>query len=772
MEKSYIANRVFYALIIASLSTCVYADQNVLTPSEIRVTSAPSSSSIAQERLDKSKQMFEDIEAAALNDYVSSGTWSSSLTVMASSGKYLGKLVGPYGNAIQFIPQADGTSLIRMQAETAAQAKQIANLVGNGVATGTTVTKKLGTPAEGALRNSLLKDYVDIDTMDKLKYQVDIDLNGNDLNNADAVYTNKLNIGSGGVDFGTTSINEVATGQLALNANNTKFTKNVDVAGALSAKDLNVANKVTSNLGEVTNLNAVKANLTNLTSSKATISDADINNLNVNVANFQNAVAQTLNVSGLTTLANMVANNATFTGLVKSGSLQISGNAVVSTLEAQGVTVSNAVITKAEVTNLISALANITSVYADLVDSKKVIANYGQITDLYGTNANINSLISDVVTAQEFDVNTLKALNSQLESATANTLQVLGTATVKNINAESGNIKVLTSEIATIKELKSTNITNSGKLTTGSLQVNSDATFGGNVTVGQTLASKNVNVSNSATIAGTTTTNTLKVNSNADILGSTTTTNLNVTNSATAKNLTTTTLNAASANITNALGTKTLTVSDSMSVAGGLTANTLTTGSATINGKLVTQQLEAQLGEITSLSTSNANVGNQFTTRDLVVSSLASLNAANINNLVASVSSIGQASGSSLALTGNLSASNASLQSLNVSGKGTFGTLESAGNGVVNGDLSVGRTLSAPTVNVSNTLTAINANLGATTASTVVASGVITGSDVRNAAGVSLNGLKAGFDGHEGRIGTMERWISDCKAKRVAECNR
>lgn len=758
--------------IIIMLTFSLQASANVLSPSSMHVSDAPSSDDIAQERIDKTKQMFKDIEAAALNDYVNAGTWSSSLNVMAAQGKYLGKVVGPYGSNIQFIPQSDGTSLIVMQAETNVQAKQIANLVGGGVATGNTVTKKLGTPAEGALRNSLLSDYVDIDTTNRLKYQVDIDLNGNNLNNADAIYTNKLNIGSGGVDFGTTSINESSAGQLAFNANNARFSKNLDVVGALSSKDMTVSNKVTSKIGEFTNLDALKAKFTNLDSQKATIQEADIETLIANTANFQNAAAQTLNVSGLTTLAGLVANKAIFSGLVKSGSLQISGAAVVSSLEAQGVTVSNATISKAEVTNLVSALANITNVYSDLVDSQKLIASYGQINDLYGTNANIKTLVSDVVTATNFDVNVLKALNSELDKATANTLSVLGSATIKSLTADTGTIKVLVSDVATIKDLRATTLANSGKLTTGTLQVNSDATVNGNMTVVKTLTSKNVNVSNSATIAGTTTTNTIRVNSNADVLGTTTTTNLNVTNSATAKNLTATTLNASTASVANALTTKTLTVSDSMSVAGGLTANALTAGSATINGKLVTQQIESQLGQINTLTTTNASASNQLTTRDLVVSSLATLNAANINNLVASISNIGTAAGSSLSLTGNLNAKSATLQTLNVTGKGSFGSLESSGNGIVNGDMSVGRTLTAGTANVTGTLTATNANLGTTTASSVTASGIIQGSDIRNTAGVSLNALDAGFDGHGGRIGSMERWIADCKAKTVAECNR
>tara|TARA_R110002033_G_scaffold135713_4_gene175340 strand:+ start:33515 stop:35833 length:2319 start_codon:yes stop_codon:yes gene_type:complete len=772
MVNKMVNKKKLTAAIIIMLSCSSHAVANVLDPSSTRVSDAPSSDDIAQERIDKSKEMFKDIEAAALNSYVNAGTWSSSLDVMAASGKYLGNVVGPYGKNFKFIPQADGSSLIEMQTQTAAQAKQLANLVGSGVAVGNTVTKRIGTPAEGALRNSLLSDYVDIDTTSRLKFQVDIDLNGNNVNNIDAVYTNKLNIGSGGVDFGSTSIKEMSPGQLAFNATNTRFSKDLDVGGMLSAKDMTVANKVTSTAGEFTNMFAVNAELTNLESQEATIKTADIENLSANAANFQQAVAQTLEVSGLTTLADLVANQATFTGLVKSGSLQISGAAVVSSLEAQGVTVSNAVISKAEVTSLVSALANITNVYADLVDSNKVVANYGQINDLYGTNANIKTLVSDVITAQTFDVGVLKALSSELDSATANTLNVLGSASIKSLTADTGTIKTLVSDVATIKDLKSTTLTNSGKLTTGTLQVNSDATINGNMTVAKTLTSKNVNVSNSATIAGTATTNTLKVNSNADVLGTTSTTNLNVANSATAKNLTAATLNASSANVTNALSTKTLVVSDSMNVAGGLTTNNLTSGSATINGKLVTQQLEAQLGQINTLTTSNATVTNQFTTRDLVVTSLATLNAANINNLVASISNIGTASGSSLALTGNLNAKSATLQTLNVSGKATFGALESAGNGVVNGDMTVGRTLTATNTNITGTLTANNANLGVTTASSVTASGTIQGSDIRNSAGVSLNALKAGFDGHGGRIGTMERWIADCKAKAVAECNR
>ncbi|GGB66277.1 hypothetical protein GCM10011607_28690 [Shewanella inventionis] len=765
-------SRTLYLSSALCLLAAAQVSADPLNPSGIEVTKAPSSSDIANERIDKAKAMFEEVEAAALNDYVNSGTWSSSLNVMASQGKYLGKITGPYGKNFEFVPQSDGTTQIKLQVDTAAQAKQIANLIGNGVASGTTVIKTVGTPAEGALRNSLLADYVDIDSTSKLKYQVDVDLNGNDLNNVNLLSTNSLNIGSGGVDLGTTSIKETSSGQLAFNANTTRFSKNLDVAGTLSANDLTVSNKITANTGEITTLNATTANINNLIGTNATVTNADIDDLIANTAKFQSAAAQTLQVSGLTTLANLVANKATFNGLVKSGSLQLSGSAVVNTLEAQGVTVENATITKAEVINLVSALANITTVYSDLVDTRQVISNYGQINDLYGVTADINSLVSNIVTAQTFDVTTLKALNSELQTATANTLSVLGSANIKSLTAETGVIKVLASDLATIKDLKSTTLTNTGKLTTGTLQVNSDANIKGNMTVAKKLTSKDLSVTNSATISGTTTTNTLRVNSNADIVGTTTTGNLSVTNNATAGTLNATTINTTDANVTNNLNTKNLTASGSMGIAGSLTSNSLATGNATINGKLVTQQLEAQVGEIATLNTTNANVSNNMTTRDLVVTSLATLNAANISNLVSTISSIGTASGSTLALTGDISAKNASLNSLDVSGKGSFGSIVARGDSSVTGNFTVGSNLTASSANITGTLTASNANLGTTTANTVTATGVIQGSDVQNNSGVSLNALKTGYDAHGNRIVTMEKWIADCKSKAVAECNR
>ncbi|QIR16543.1 beta strand repeat-containing protein [Shewanella aestuarii] len=742
---------------------------NPLNPAATQVSKAPTTADIANERIDKSKKMFEQIEAAALNDYVTSGTWSSSLNVMATQGKYLGKIVGPYGKNFELVPQSNGTTQIKLQVDTAAQAKQIANLVGNGVASGTTVIKTIGTPAEGALRNSLLADYVDIDTMDRLKYQVDIDANGNDIKDVNAVYTNSLTIGAGGVDFGTTSIKETAPGQLAFNANNTRLSKNLDVAGTLSSKELNVTNKITAATGEVTTLDAITANIGTLNGTNATITNADIENLAANTAKFQSAAAQTLNVSGLTKLAGLVANNATFSGLVKSGSLQLSGAAVVDTLEAQGITVSNATITRAEVTDLISALANITTVYSNLVDTKKVISNYGQINELYGTTADINTLVSNMVTAQTFDVTTLNALNSELETATANTLSVLGTANVKNLTAETGVIKVLTSDIANINNLQTTTINNSGKLTTGTLQVNADATVGGNLNVAKTLTANDINVANSAKINGMTTTTALTVNGTTTINGNLRAVFINAL-SVKAKEIETYHV------LANAMETTTLdsnhgVISDTLTST-TVNANSVEAGNAIINGKLTSQQLEAQVGQIGALTTVDANVSNKMTTRDLVVSSLATLNAANISNLVATISNIGTATGSSLALTGNLSAKDATFQSLNVANKGTFGSLKVLGDSTINGNLTVGNTLTTATANVTGTLTASTANLGATTASTVTATGVIQASDVMNTAGVSLNALKSGFDAHGTRIGTMEKWIADCKAKTVAECNR
>lgn len=735
-------------------------------------SAAPSSAYIAQERLDLSKQMFEDVQAAALTDYVKDGAWSANLTTLKSKGSYLGDTSGPYGQNLEFIPQGDGSSLIRMKVETAAQAKQLANLVGNGTASGTVVTKRLGTPAEGALRNSLLKDYVNINVNDKLEYQVDIDLNGNNIRNVDKLEALNVSVGTGGVDFGTTNIRESSAQNLSMNADNVNFSKNLSITGTLGTQDLTATNKITATTAELSTLDVINAQIQNLSTTKAIVDNAQIATLGANVAKFRNAAADTLTVSGLTSLASLVANDASFSGLVKSGSLELTGTAVVNMLEAQNIQVQNANITKAEVTELVAALAKITSINSDLVDSQKVVANYGQFGDLNSNYANIGNLVSTMVSAKTFDVESLIALNSELETATAKTLTVLGVTTVKNLDADTVTAKVAVIDDATINTLNTTTLTNSGKLTTKTLQVDVDANIGGNLNVAKVLTAKDVKVLNNATVAGTTTTSQLLVNADAEVKGVTTTKGLVVTDSATLNTVTAQTVNSSNMNVANTATAKNVTASNSMTIANNLISNSIVTDSATINGKLITQQIEAEFGSISTLNATSATVSSTTTTRNLVVTSLASLNSATVSNLVASVSNIGSATGTSLELANDISAKSGSFDTLSSSGAAVFGSFLVNGSATIQGPLTVNSTLTANSTNLSGTLTANSANVGSLSSSSITASGIILGSDVRNASGVSLNNLNSGFNGHAGRIVVMERWIADCKAKLIAECNR
>lgn len=733
-------------------------------------SSVPTSAEITAQNLKVASEMYQQIEDAALNDYVANGAWSANLDTLVSNKKYFGTKISPYGTVFTAVPTSDGGFLISSTVKNAAQANQLKNLIGNGSVSGLTVSKKVGTPAEGALRNSLLSDYVDITSTSQLKFQTDINMNGNEVKGVSQLQTGQVTLTGGGVVFPTTAIKESAPNTLSITATNTSTSGNIDVAGTAKAKDLDVTNSIKASLATLTDGNFTNTTTSNLTATTSKITTADVQTLVANVANFKAATAQTLTVAGLTTLADVVANNATFNGLLTTKDLTISGKGIVNLLEADGIQVSNANITRAEVTNLLGNVASFSQLTSAIVNATDAKIGTGVITNLTSTNATLNNLVSDLVTAKTINVDNLKAVNSELESATAKTLNVLGVATFKTLNSDNATLKTVTATTVNAQTYNTTNMTVNGKTTTKSFQADSGTV--GALTVANQLTTKSLNVTNDANVAGTLTSNQAKVTNDLSVGDRVTTKNLTATgtatlNKATATNVTTSAL-VASGNVT----AGSLSVTNGMVVGGALNANTVAAQSANVTGQLTANSVTATTATLTTANTTNANVTGTTSTRDLVVTATATLTNANISNLVASISSIGNASGTSMTLTGNLTAAGGTFNTFNTSGLAKFGSLEVIGNANLKGPLSVLGDISARNLNLSGTLTAATGTLTSLNSNSISATGNVTGADIKTNSGVSLNTLKTGFDSHESRVTNMETWIAQCKAKTVAECNR
>lgn len=733
------------------------------------MSNMPSSHELSQQSMDAAVKMFKQAESAALNDYVKNGAWASDLTVLKTNGSYHGYDTSPYGTNFEFVPNGSG-GLIKMTVKSANEAKQLANRVGNGQINGLVVTKQIGTPAEGALRNSLLSDYVDITSTNTLSYQTDIQMNGKSINDVAQLGTEQLTVNKE-LQFPNATISNSATG-LNVDAAIVQLTGGIQVTEGVTSKTLTVTDTVNAKKIETPTLDAVIADIDSLTATKSTINSADIDLLKANTATLTNTVTQTLKVSGLAELADVIGNNATFNTKINAGALQLSGTAIVNLLDAEGIDVQSAAITKAEVANLVGVVARLQTLNTDLATATRFNASYADVDRLTSGSATIDQLISQTVKATSFDADNLKALNATLDTVNAQTVNVLGTANFKTLVSQTGTITTLNADTATIKQANAQNVVVSGKTTTNTLDVKQSASIAKNLNVGGTVTAAAATLNN-ATINGTATAVRVNVTDSATVAGLTKTSSLNVTNSATVGgNVTASTVNATNAHYTNKLTAKTLQTTTA-NVSGNIQSNTVNTGTANVSGTLTSGVLKATTANLTNAAVSNGlTVGVKLTTRDLVVNVLATIKTASIDNLVANVSNIGTASGSSLTVSNGVTAGSGSFTTMNVTGKGTFGSLESKGNATVGGALTVYGDISGRNLTVSGKVTSASASLGAVTASTVNASGVVQGQDVKTASGVSLNGLSAGFKSHDGRIYTMEQWIAMCQSKAVPECNR
>jgi hypothetical protein len=734
------------------------------------VATIPTSAEISAQNFAVASTMFSQIEDAALNDYVKNGAWSSNLDTLISNKAYFGTKEGPYGTTFNTLANTDGSYSIVMSAKSSEQAKQIANMIGNGTVSGSTVTKKVGTPAEGALRNSLLSDYVDITSTSQLKFQTDINMNGNDLKGISQLEAGQVSINGGGLIFPTTSINETSPNVLAVNAAMTSFSGGINTSGTVKAKDADITNSIKAGLAILTDGTFTNANTTNLNATNAKIATAEIDRLVGNLGTIKSVTAETLTVSGLTNLADLVANSASFNSLISSKNLNITGKGIVNLLEAEGIVVNNANITRAEVANLLGNVANISQLTSSLINANEVRTATGIITNLTSTNATLNNLTTTTMTASTIDVQSLKAVNSELESASAKTLSVLGVASFKTLSSDLATITTANIQTVNADTVNTTNANITGQATVKTLQAQT-ANIGA-LTVANQLSTQTLNVTTDATVGGTLTTKTANVTESLTVGGNTQASSLNVSGGTTLNSATANNVSANNFTVAQKLTSKDVSVTNGLGVGGSLTAATISAGTANVTGELNAGSVQASTGTFTNANATNVTVSSTATTRDLVVTAVATLSTANIANLVAQVSNIGTGSGSSLTLSGNLNANTGTFTTLNTSGKGTFGSLDVLGAATVRGPLTVQQDISARNLYLNGTLTASSASLTTLNSSTISATGNVTGSDVKTSAGASLNSLQTGLSNHEGRVINMEAWIAQCKAKQTPECNR
>ena len=616
----------------------------------------------------------------------------------------------------------------------------------------------LVTPPSGSNLRSVYKDQVDSGISTKLSVLDDISLGGNQIINAQSISANSIGISC--LELGSSKVCESTTGELTVTTDLSRLSQNGQVDETVTTDVVSVINKLKSKDIKMTDLLAVNSVATDLVVTAANLDQAQINTLDAIIASMKSVAINELKVTGSTTLADMIATNASLASIAGTD-INVSGKAVINTLQANGLLAGNAFVDSANVETLVSNIATLVNLKTNLIQTNRIIAEQGLLDDIQSISANfVNTTITDG-NALTLNSNSFKGKIVELGAAVIKATLNVNDLNVKQVNSDTGNIKNLKSDSAAIELVSTTNTNVTGKTETGVLTVNTDAEFNSNVLVGNNVTTKDLVVTSDLIVSNVLTTMRVLVNNDAIISGLLTTNGLVVSQNANISKVMTVT-NLASAtnlNVSNNTTAKIVNVSDKANVTGTATSGSLVSNTANITG--ITKSTEVQSDTLDTATMNAANwVSNVLTSKSLISQYNASLTKAVVQNMNAQNAQIGTSTGSSLNLANGLSAKDGSFETLQVTAKGMLGSFV-AGSANFKNDLAVSGKLSSLTLNT-NDINSSKSNITSLNAASISSSGVITGSTVRTASGFSLAGVNNIYVNHEGRIISIEQFKAEC----------
>ena len=244
--------------------------------------------------------------------------------------------------------------------------------------------------------------------------------------------------------------NATVTGNItspsASSADVKKVTRNVEeIEGEITEFEAIIADVV--HVGE---LDAEVARIDELIAGKATIEDltatnAEITNLKAKNAEIENLVADKATIEDLT------ATNAEITNLKAK-------DAEIENLVADKATIEDLTATNAEITNLKAKDAEIENLVADKATIEDLTATNAEITNLKAKDAEIENLVANKATIED-----LTATNARIDSLQANKADITyldaNFATIDELEAAHADIEILDAEVANINTLVNGNLT-------------------------------------------------------------------------------------------------------------------------------------------------------------------------------------------------------------------------------------------------------------------------------------------------------------------------
>lgn len=741
-----------------SISSLNLAMGGVATVAIVAGTSLSINEYHEQTQSEYARSMLTQYAVTAKNMFLEDGTWPSSLAQIKA------QMPSPpsasaFGEPTLSV-RADGAIIFTLDAKSSGAANQIAkSVINESLSSSGSKVALTVTPPEGTNLRNIYKAQIDSGNKSAFSPNKAIDVNSHQITGIQDIALGSLLTNC--VFLGSSSICDGANGQLQLVTSIAQISSNLQVSTSINASIVEVINGLKAKSLTANDLVSTRTTAGDIILSAANLTNADVDLLTSTSATMKSFLADKLTVSGNTTLAKMVATGGTL-NKITGPDFKVDAKAVFKELESSQLIANDADLDVATIAQLITTIGSIDNLTANLIDINQMLSNVGVINQLQSTSANIQS--ATITTGG------VKVLNSQTFKGK---IADLGAAVISaNLTVDAANLGSVVSDTANITTLKSTTF-------------NSTTSSGKNLNVSNLLNAKNIavtdvaNVTGSFVVNGLTTTKALAVNDGATIGNLLTalrmvvnddvivaqllrTKDLNVTTGSTFADVNVTTgLTTENATVIGAMSAPTMTVTNNVQTntasLGALNANSMN-----LTGSITATTLNATTADVATLNASSVNATSKLTTNALIANYQSSINRAVVTNLTSASSALGAIDGVSLALSGNVQSSAATLNAVTVNGAATLASLEVGGASVIRGSLTSTSDITGLANLTTGAVTAASANINIVNSNTVTAVGNIVSGNAITASGANLNTVNNVYINHDSRILTLEQFRNEC----------
>ncbi|WP_282679819.1 hypothetical protein [Shewanella xiamenensis] len=711
-----------------------------------------------QAQITQAREMLSQYATTAHTIFLKDGAWPDSLVTLKAQMPSLPNTQS-VGEPVLTIRE-DGALLFTINTQNNNAATQIASGTNeNFSSNGSKVTYTLKPPQGSNLRN-VYKQQINAANKNEFSPNKSIDVNSYQITDVADLTVGTLLTNC--VFLGSSSVCEGASGELQLTTSLSQLSGSLQASSTINASIVDVINSLKAKSLTANDLISTRTTAGDIVIAAANLTNADVNLLTSTSGAMKSFLADKLNVSGNTKLADLISTKGNLTKITGSD-FKVNSKAVFKALEASRLISNNAALDLATISELISTIGEIDNLTANLIDLNKLLANAGVITNLISTTSNIQSAT--------ISVGDIKTLNTQTFKGK---IADLGASVIKaNLSVDVGTIGSVISESSTIATLNSTDMSATSStgntlnvanlLKTKDLNVTDQANITGSLVVSELTSAKSLSVSENMSVSNLLTALRWVVNDDLIVDRLLTTKDLTVSLDSVFGDVTVTNgISTQSANVSGKLSTATLNVMNNATI-GGLTSvgGTLTTSSLT-TGPLSANSLTATNASIGTLNSSNLNASTALTTNNLISSYKAEIYKSVVTNLSSANSSLGMVDGISLVLSGQLQANTATLNSINVTGAGSLGTLEVATTSVIRGSLTSSSDISGASKLSASNVSAPNANISIVNANTVTAVGNIVTGNAITSTGANLVSVNGVYINQDGRILSIEQFKAEC----------